>query len=96
VLSDRLPAGAAPAFRDFFYWGRVKFGLKPTLRMNHMVIYRGSQASGAVDSVAIKQLYASHDFETALDLSVCGRDSSRSDEKGFYFDHRQGIATGQV
>jgi hypothetical protein len=35
------------------------------------VVYRGSQAAGPVDSVAIKQLYASHYFETALDLSVC-------------------------
>src|SRR5260370_29032925 len=52
--------------------------------MKHMVIYRGSQSSDAVDPVAIKQLYTSDYFETALDLSVCVRDSSRSDEKGFY------------
>jgi len=78
------PQAQLPRSEDFFYWERVKFGLKPTLRMNHMVIYRGSQSSGLVDSVAIKQLYASHYFETALDLSVCVRDSSRSDEKGFY------------
>ena len=67
-----------------FYWERVKFGLKPTLRMNQMVINRGSQSSGSVDSVAIKQLYASHYFQTALDLSVCARDSTRPGEKGFY------------
>jgi hypothetical protein len=78
------PQAQLPHSENFFYWERVKFGLKPTLRMNHMVIYRGSQSSGLVDSVAIKQLYASHYFETALDLSVCVRDSSRSDEKGFY------------
>ncbi len=69
---------------NVFYWERVKFGLKPTLRMNHMVIYRGSGPSGPLDSVAIKQLYASHYFETALDLSVCAEDTSRPGEKGFY------------
>jgi len=69
---------------SFFYWERVRFGLKPTLRINQMVIYRGSQSSAPLDSVAIKQLYASHYFQTALDLSVCVRDSNRSDEKGFY------------
>ena len=69
---------------SFFYWERVKFGLKPTLRLNHMVIYRGSQPSAPIDSVAIKQLYASHYFETALDLSVCVKASGRPDEKGFY------------
>ncbi len=70
--------------QSFFYWERVKFGLKPTLRMNQMVIYRGSQSSRPMDFVAIKQLYASHYFQTALDVSVCVRDSSRPDQKGFY------------
>jgi hypothetical protein len=67
-----------------FFWERVKFGLKPTLRMNQMVIYRGAGPSGPISSVAIKQLYASHYFQTALDLTVCARDSSRPNEKGFY------------
>jgi hypothetical protein len=67
-----------------FFWEKVKFGLKPTLRMNQMVIYRGSGPSGPIDSVAIKQLYASHYFQTALDLSVCAKDTSRPDAKGFY------------
>jgi hypothetical protein len=78
------PKTRLPNSEDFFYWERVKFGLKPTLRMNHMVIYRGSQLSGPVDSIAIKQLYASHYFQTALDFSVCVKDSSRPDQKGFY------------
>jgi hypothetical protein len=67
-----------------FFWERVKFGLKPTLRMNQMVVYRGGGPSGPISSVAIKQLYASHYFQTALDLTVCAKDSSRSDKKGFY------------
>ncbi len=70
--------------QSIFYWEKVKFGLKPTLRMNQMVIYRGTGPSGRVDSVAIKQLYASHYFQAALDLSVCAKDSSRPDEEGFY------------
>jgi len=78
------PKTLLPNSENLFYWERVKFGLKPTLRMNHMVIYRGSQLSGPIDSVAIKQLYASHYFQTALDLSVCVKDSSRPDKKGFY------------
>jgi len=52
--------------------------------MNPMVIYRGAGPSGPLDSVAIKQLYASHYFQTALDLSVCAKDSSRPDDTGFY------------
>jgi hypothetical protein len=78
------PRTQLPSAESVFYWERVKFGLKPTLRMNHMVIYRGSGPSGPIDSVAIKQLYASHYFQTALDLSVCANDSSRPGEEGFY------------
>jgi hypothetical protein len=69
---------------SIFYWENVKFGLKPTLRMNHMVIDRGSGSSGPLDTVAIKQLYASHYFQTALDVSVCAKDTSQPDAKGFY------------
>jgi hypothetical protein len=78
------PRAQLPNAESIFYWERVKFGLKPTLRMNQMVIYRGSGPSGPIDSVAIKQLYASHYFQTALDLSVCAKDSTKPDEKGFY------------
>jgi hypothetical protein len=82
-LTDYPRAQLANA-ENVFYWEKVKFGLKPTLRMNHMIIYRGSGPSGPLDSVAIKQLYASHYFQTALDLSVCAKDSNQPDNKGFY------------
>jgi len=78
------PQAQLPNADNVFYWEKVKFGLKPTLRMNHMVIYRGSGPAGPLDSVAIKQLYASHYFQTAIDLSVCAKDSSQPDAKGFY------------
>jgi hypothetical protein len=78
------PQAQLPNAENVFYWEKVKFGLKPTLRMNHMVIDRGSGSSGALNSVAIKQLYASHYFQTAVDLSVCAKDSSQPDAKGFY------------
>ncbi len=29
---------------SFFYWEKVSFGLKPTIRVNHAVIYRGTHA----------------------------------------------------
>lgn len=64
-----------------FYWERVNFGLKTTLRVVQTVVYRGTSAAGPTFAVAEKQLYASHYFETALDLSVCVKDPTRS---GFY------------
>jgi hypothetical protein len=70
--------------RDFFYWEKVNFGLKPTIRLNHGVVYRAPGPDRRVYVLAIKQLYATHYFQTALDLSFCVQDSGTSKEDGFY------------
>jgi len=67
-----------------FYWEKVNFGLKPTLRMVQAVIYRGQSPTEPAYAVAVKQLYASHYFETALDLTVCVKDAQRANHPGFY------------
>ena len=66
-----------------FYWEKVNFGLKPTLRIVQAIVYRGPRSTDAAYAVAVKQLYASHYFETALDLTVCVRDQE-SPDRGFY------------
>ena len=60
------PAGA----EDFFYWTVVDFGLKPTIRVNHVTIYplEAMEPLGAAYVIAIKQIYASHYFHTTLEL----------------------------
>jgi hypothetical protein len=67
-----------------FYWEKVNFGLKPTLRLVQQIIYRGGTPSDPTYGIALKQLYASHYFQAALDLTISLRDSSRPNEKGFY------------
>ena len=71
--SDKLQAA--------FYWEDVNFGLKPTFRIVQRVVYRGATPSGSAYAVVEKQIYASHYFEAALDLTVCVRDAQRP---GFY------------
>lgn len=78
------PRAQLPNAENIFYWERVKFGLKPTLRMNQMVLFRQPGPSSSLDGVVIKQLYASHYFQTALDLTVCARDGSQPAKNGFY------------
>jgi len=65
------PNASFPGSSSVFYWEKVKFGLKPTLRMNQQIIAHAAGKHGPVDVVAIKQLYASHYFQAALDLSFC-------------------------
>lgn len=67
-----------------FYWEKVNFGLKPTLRIVQTIVYHGKSSSEPAYAVAEKQLYASHYFETALDLSVCVKDTEQPDKPGFY------------
>jgi hypothetical protein len=67
-----------------FYWDSVKFGLKPTLRIVQVFTLKGNTPGEPAYAVAEKQLYSSHYFETALDLSFCIRDSDDTKKPGFY------------
>jgi len=64
--------------------GEVNFGLKPTLRIVQAIVYRGQRPNEPVYAVAIKQLYSSHYFETALDLTVCVKATDNPKQHGFY------------
>jgi hypothetical protein len=61
-----------------FYWEKVNFGLKPTIRLLQAVLYRGADSKRPAYALAIKQLYATHYFETALDLTVCVPDDDQT------------------
>ena len=49
-----------------------------------MVTMRGDSADPVAYAIAEKQLYSSHYFETALDLSFCVRGSEDPKQHGFY------------
>lgn len=67
-----------------FYWEKVNFGLKPTIRVVQAIVYRGASPADPAYAVALKQLYASHYFETALDITVCVRDEEHPKHPGIY------------
>jgi hypothetical protein len=77
------PHAQSENIQSEFYWEKVQFGLKPTLRIVQAIVYRDSRSPDPAYAVAVKQLYASHYFETALDLTVCVRDQENPD-RGFY------------
>jgi len=78
------PGATLTNVKSLFYWEKVDFGLKPTFRLNHAIAYEYSEPRGAARVVAVKQLYASHYFQVALDLSACVTDGGRSGDTGFY------------
>ena len=81
---DDYPRGRPPGAEDFFYWTVVDFGLKPTIRVNHVTIYplASSPLAGEAYAVAIKQLYASHYFHTTLELRFLAGHARRSGRCG--------------
>ncbi len=80
------PAAELAGADSFFSWEKVDFGMKPTVRVNHSVIYRAREQGSdrGISTVAIKQLYATHYFHTALDISICLEDTGGEDHHGFY------------
>lgn len=73
------PSAQLPKAESFLYWQDVKFGLKPTIRINHLTI--ADQETHV--AVVSKMLYASHYFWSAIELRVLMPDPTRGD--GFWF-----------
>jgi hypothetical protein len=69
----KYPNASLSNSTSFLYWQETEFGLKPTIRISHLVI----QESGDSAMVASKMLYASHYFWTALELRALIADPSR-------------------
>jgi hypothetical protein len=67
------PAATLSGSTDFMYWEEVRFGLRPTIRINHLV----TQGRGDRTIVASKTLYASHYFWTGLEIRVLLADPRR-------------------
>jgi hypothetical protein len=78
------PQAGSENIQSMFYWEKVNFGLKPTLRIVQGIVYRGPRPNDPAYAIAEKQLFASHYFETALDLTVCVRDQGNPQAPGFY------------
>jgi hypothetical protein len=73
------PAASLPGSTEFLYWQETEFGLKPTIRISHVVIQERSELT----VVASKMLYASHYFWTALEIRMLMPDPTRG--PGFWF-----------
>ena len=72
-LGDYLlqyPSGPRPpGLEEFFYWSVVEFGLKKTVRLNHVVIYPVAGVTGRW-VLANRILYASHYFQNAIEIRL--------------------------
>jgi hypothetical protein len=51
-------------------WSKIKFGLKPVIALNHIMVYRRAAESGPQILVVSKQIYANHYFDSSLALTA--------------------------
>lgn len=51
-------------------WSKIKFGLKPVIAINHIVVYRRPQNTGPQILIVSKQIYANHYFDSSLALTA--------------------------
>jgi hypothetical protein len=77
------PNAPSENIQSKFYWEKVNFGLKPTIRVVQAIVHRDAGEVPAY-AIAVKQLYASHYFETALDLTFCVPNPENREQPGFY------------
>jgi hypothetical protein len=55
---------------DALVWSKIKFGLKPVIAINHIIIYKRKSEVGPQVLIASKQIYANHYFNASLALTA--------------------------
>jgi hypothetical protein len=72
------PHAALPGAESLFYWNMGDFGMKPTTRLNHVVIYpvpaETAAETGVRYVIATRQIYANHYFSATLELRTLVED----------------------
>jgi hypothetical protein len=51
-------------------WSKIKFGLKPVIAINHIMVYKRAEETGPQVLIASKQIYANHYFNSSLALTA--------------------------
>jgi hypothetical protein len=55
---------------DTLVWSKIKFGLKPVIAINHILIYKRTSDVGPQVLISSKQIYANHYFNASLALTA--------------------------
>jgi hypothetical protein len=67
---QNYPRGGSAETKDYILWVKTDTGLKPTIRMAHLIVHTETLAGKKAPVFAIKSLYASHYLLDSLALRV--------------------------
>jgi hypothetical protein len=68
------PASTISGSEEIFYWSKVDFGLKPVIRLNHVVLWQPRDADTVKYIIASKMLYTTHYFNTGVELKFLAQE----------------------
>ncbi len=81
---QRFPETDLPDVESLFYWTVEDFGMKPVTSLNHMMISRRPASGWPYTTIAIKQIYASHYFQSLIKLATLAPASEQYPLRGTY------------
>jgi hypothetical protein len=83
---SRYPHGPRPeGLEEIFYWSLIEFGLKKTIRLNHIVIYPLAGTTGSRWVIANRQIWASHYFQNAVEVRLLVDDPGAAGSAHYLF-----------
>jgi hypothetical protein len=72
-------------------WSKIKFGLKPVIAINHILIYQREQTTGPKIIVVSKQIYANHYFDASLAVTAFGDNPNESNASYLFYENRSRV-----
>lgn len=72
-------------------WSKIKFGLKPVIAINQIVIYKRVQKSGPQILAVSKQIYANHYFDASLAVTAFGKNPNQNSESYLFYENRSRV-----
>src|SRR5207249_9134929 len=90
ILSE-LPRPSQPELaivENTIVWSQIKYGLKPVIAINHIMIYIREQKSGPQVLIVSKQIYANHYFDSSLALTAFGSITDDSPKSYLFYENR--------
>jgi len=90
VLSElpRLSEPELAIVENTIVWSKIKYGLKPVIAINHIIIYQREQKSGPQILIVSKQIYANHYFDSSLALTAFGSLPDAGTNSYLFYENR--------
>lgn len=83
-----LPESGLAIVDNKIVWSKIKYGLKPVIAINHIIIYKREQKSGPQILIVSNQIYANHYFNSSLALTAFGTIPDASSGSYLFYENR--------